>query len=71
MLMSPFRPRANIKAVSPLITIPTAATAITVDPFDGSGSISRWIASAMIAPTATSSSKALISAARIELFLSP
>ena len=50
---------------------PGSPTAITVDPFDGSGSISRRIASAMIPPTATSNSKALIKAARIELFLSP
>ena len=41
MLMSPLRPAANSQAVAPLMTMPIAATVITVPPATGSGAPSR------------------------------
>ncbi len=43
-LMSLRRPRANIKAVAALITMPMPATMVTVSPSTRSGMISRMIA---------------------------
>ena len=68
MLRSPLRPEANSAAVTPFTTIPTAATIITVGPDTASGLASRCTAST---PTATSSSTALASAARMEEDLRP
>ena len=59
-------PRANSHAVTPLTTIPAAATAMTVTPATGCGSAKRWTASHATAPTATSNITALNSAARID-----
>ena len=59
-------PPANSQAVRPLITIPTAATIITVFPATGSGAPSLLIASHEIAPTITSRNAALNSAARMD-----
>ncbi len=59
-------PRANSQAVTPLTTMPAAATAMTVSPATGCGSASRCTASHATAPMATSSSTALNSAARID-----
>ncbi len=66
MLMSPLRPLANIQAVMPLMTIPIAATAITVPPSTGCGWVNRRVASTAIAPMATSRNTALNSAASTE-----
>ena len=65
------RPRANIAAVMPLTNIPIAATIMTVPPAVGDGWIRRRIASAPMAPTASSRNSELASAARIDAFLNP
>ena len=71
ILMSSLRPRRNIRAVAVLIAMPTAATQITVVSATGSGRPRRCTASHRIMPTATSSSTALNSEARMELRLRP
>ncbi len=71
MLRSLLRPEANSAAVMPLITMPTAATIITVPPDTGSGVPSRRIASQEMAPTVISRNTALNSAARIDEPRSP
>ena len=60
------RPAANSQAVTPLTTMPIAATTITVLPATGSGWPRRRIASQEIAPTVSSRKTALNSAARID-----
>ena len=65
MFTTPIRPRANSHAVTPLIRMPTAATAETVSPGTVAGSPKRFTASTEMAPIATSSSTAFASAARI------
>ena len=52
--------------MTPLMAMPTAATAIMVTPAAGCGCISRSTASQAIAPVTSASSTALASAARIE-----
>ncbi len=59
-------PRANIHAVTPLIAMPISATHATVAAATGAGVRNRSTASSAIAPTPTSSTAALISAARME-----
>ena len=58
-------PRANSRAVPPLTTMPAAATQSIQPVATGSGASSRWTDSSAMAPTATSSSMALASAARM------
>ena len=70
-LRSPLRPEANSMAVAPLTTMPSAATAMTMPATTGWGWISRCTASHAMAPTASSNSRALNSAARMELWPSP
>ena len=60
-----FRPFISIRAVTPLISTPAAATPIIVGPPTAAGSASRRTASQTIPPTATSSSMALARAARM------
>ena len=71
MLRSPFLPLANSQAVTPLTTMPTAATIITVFSATGEGSLKRPIASTAMMAMATSSSSALRNAARIDELRSP
>ena len=61
----------NIRAVAVLIAMPMAATTITPVVATGCGSISRRTASTEIAPSASSNSPVLASAARIELAFRP
>ena len=65
-LRSLLRPAANIIAVTPLTTMPTAATAIISTPAAGCGCIRRSTASQAMAPVTSASSTALASAARID-----
>ena len=58
-------------AVAVLITIPTAATAMIVQPCVGSGEFKRVIASHASEPIATRSSTALANAATIEARRNP
>jgi len=70
-LMSCSRPRTNSKAVAPLTAMATAATQIIVCASAGAGLKSRLTASEAMAPTAINRNRALISAERIDAFLSP
>ena len=70
-LMSPLAPERNISAVAVLIAMPIAATQITVVSATGSGCARRWTASHRIMPTASSSSMALASEARMEVRFKP
>ena len=56
----------NNSAEIVLITIPAAATAITVPPATSCGSANLRIASTVIPPTTTSKITALINAAKID-----
>ncbi len=69
MLRSCLRPRMNSSAVAVLMTTPIPATTIIVLPSTSAGTMKRRSVSIRIAPSATSSSPALASAARIELDL--
>src|SRR5205814_8421213 len=71
ILMSPLRPEAKSQAVTPLITIPTAATIMTMTHATGAGCDRRWSASQAMAPTATSRNMALNSAANMDELRSP
>ncbi len=64
--MSLPRPEANSAAVTPLTTMPAAATIITVFPATSSGAPRRSIASSEIAPTVSMRKTALNRAARID-----
>ena len=64
-LRSCLRPFISIRAVAPLISTPAAATPIIIGPLTAAGSPRRRTASHTMPPTATSSSMALASAARM------
>ena len=69
MLRSSLRRRTNSSAVTVLMTMPTPATQIIVQPSGSTGFMRRSIVSNRIAPMAIISSAALASAARmVELF---
>ncbi len=65
MFRSSLEPFMNIRAVAVLMTMPMPATIITGPVWIGCGSAKRRTASQAMAPTATSSTTALVSEARI------
>ena len=71
MLRSSRPPRRNSSAVAVLMTMPTPATAMMVTPCTGCGEARRCAASQASAPMATSSSKALAKAARMDARCQP
>lgn len=71
MLLSASRPDMNIQAVKPLMAMPMPATIMTVVAATGSGEASRCTASQAMAPVATSSRTALLSAARMVVERNP
>ena len=71
MLRSDFAPDMNSIAVAPLMTMPTAATQMTVLVTTASGRPIRPIASHAMPPMASSSTTAFIIAARIDVLRNP
>ncbi len=68
---SPFPPRASISAEPPFTATPASDMPITSHALTGAGDARRCTASTAIAPTATSNSTALASAAMMEDERSP